>query len=566
MNTGNVRLCRNNETAITLVVILTVIRMVLSLLTKKQLVSGAWLGIQVVLCVLLIVGCVVMHKIMLDSELLKYIICGGFILIAAISVFNNHEVYNIIPMCALMIVTLTYLDETFSAMCAGLCGVFLLIKTIMMFVKSGVQTGSVWLFALLFFFVSVYVLYITASNVVRIQKTDQQEIQYHLMYQEEVTQNMVGVVENGNRHIEALQAKLNNFRGATDEVARSVDAISHGVTETALSIENQTDMTSQIQRIIDQLIDVKNHTLYSADQAVSSTEIGGKLVSQLKEKSDAITVANQSVTDVATELQEKIESAEEITQLIYQVSSQTNLLALNASIEAARAGEAGRGFSVVADEIRNLADNTKQSIDKITELLRGITQLSNQTMQLVNNSVQASAAQATYIDDVTNAFASISGVVEELHSNMTSLDSLSTNLSDSNNVIIDSLMNQQAASEEMAANAQSSAELSQSNLDDLLGVISELNQIAKIIGGLRDIEGMENAFAAVEQQEQSDEGLIPQDFQNPEPDTDDEAALEDYAEDEGEADEDFSQPTGFVPPSPESLMNGEYDDDWGEKI
>lgn len=566
MNTGNIRLCRNNETAITLVGILTVIRMVLSLLTKKQLVSGAWLGIQVVLCVLLIVGCVVMHKIMLDSELLKYIICGGFILIAAISVFNNHEVYNIIPMCALMIITLTYLDETFSAMCAGLCGVFLLIKTIMMFVKSGAQTGSVWLFALLFFFVSVYVLYITASNVVRIQKTDQQEIQYHLMYQEEVTQNMVGVVENGNRHIEALQAKLNNFQGATDEVARSVDAISHGVTETALNIENQTDMTSQIQGIIDQLIDVKNHTLYSADQAVSSTEIGGKLVSQLKEKSDAITVANQSVTEVATELQEKIESAEEITQLIYQVSSQTNLLALNASIEAARAGEAGRGFSVVADEIRNLADNTKQSIDKITELLRGITQLSNQTMQLVNNSVQASAAQATYIDDVTNAFASISGVVEELHSNMTSLDSLSTNLSESNNVIIDSLMNQQAASEEMAANAQSSAELSQSNLDDLLGVISELNQIAKIIGGLRDIEGMENAFAAVEQQEQSDEGLIPQDFQNPEPDTDDEVALEDYAEDEGEADEDFSQPTGFVPPSPESLMNGEYDDDWGEKI
>lgn len=536
MNNNNIRLCRNNETALKLIMALTAIRMVLSLFAKKQVFSTAWLVVQVVLCVVLIAGCVIMYKMISDSELVKFIACGAFVVVAAISIFNNNEAHNIIPLCAVIVVTLTYLDEMFSAMCAGLCGVFLLVKTIIMFVKVGASMGSMWLAALILFAVMTYILYVTASNVVRMQKTDQQEIQYHLMYQEEVTQNMVGVVNNGNRHIEALQATLDNFHDATEEVARSVNAISHGVTETALSIENQTDMTSKIQSIIDQLIDVKDNTICSANHAVSATETGGKLVAQLKEKSDDIAVANKSVTEVAFELQEKIESAEGITQLIYQISSQTNLLALNASIEAARAGEAGRGFSVVADEIRKLADNTKQSIDKITELLQGITELSNHTAKLVNDSVQASEAQAEYIDEVTNAFESIAGVVEELHGNMSSLDSLSTNLSESNNVIIDSLMSQQAASREMSANVQSSADLSRSNLDDLTNVIGELDEIASIIGSLREIEGMEDVGAPAQD-------MLPEE---PEPG--------------GSEDSEIPCEGGFIPPSPESLMNGEYDD------
>lgn len=631
LDNNTIRLRRNNETVLTLIILLTVMRLFFSINARKEFFSMTWLVIQVVLCAVLIVGCVIMYKLMSESELVKFIASGGFIIVTIISVYNSNGTQNVIFLCALMVVTLTYLDEMFSAIIAIPSVVLLLIKIIVVFVKMGAVAGFSWLSILVLYGFMAYVLYVTTASVVRIQKTDQQEIQYHLMYQEEVTQNMVGVVNNGNQHIEALQATLDNFHAATEEVARSVDAISHGVTETALSIENQTDMTAKIQGIIDKLIDVKDHTVSSANHAVSATETGGKLVSQLKEKSDDIAVANKSVTEVALELQEKIESAEEITQLIYQVSSQTNLLALNASIEAARAGEAGRGFSVVADEIRKLADNTKQSIDKITELLQGITELSNHTTKLVNNSVQASEAQAEYIDEVTNAFESIAGVVEELHGNMSSLDSLSTNLSESNNVIIDSLMNQQAASEEMAANAQSSADLSRNNLDDLTNVIGELDEIARIIGSLREIEGMEDVGAASHNSGMSETediqtdsedipsqgGFIPpspesladiSDNQNSanedafmdENDIDElsqeQETLENMAEDmsyeempeeEDDYPEDMEEmseklpdgeyaeeldtyeemaPSGFTPPSPESLMNSEYDDDWGSKI
>lgn len=589
---NTVRLRRKNETALKMVIALCVVRMLVTIVSNAYLKSRAWMIVQLVLCVVLAAGCAFMYVRMSDSEIVRYITGGAYIAVSAISIFNHDNVYNMLPFCVLLVITLLYLDTAYSAFCAGFIEIIMMIKMVMLFVAKDTAMGGAWLVAFVLFAVMALCLYLTAGSVVRIQETDQQEIKYHLMYQEEITQNMVDVVEKGNQHIELLQSKLDSFHDATDEVARSVDAISQGVTETVHNMESQTDMTAQIQEIIDDLIRVKDHTLESTNEAVAATEAGGKLVEHLKEKSDDIAVTNQNVTEVAQELQEKISSAEEITQIIYQVSSQTNLLALNASIEAARAGEAGRGFSVVADEIRKLADNTKQSIDKITDLLQGVTKLADQTSALVMNSVQASEAQAEYINEVTGAFRSITGVVETLHSNMMSLDSLSNNLHESNNVIIDSLANQQAANEEIAANAQSSADLSECNLEDLGDVIGELNEIAEIIGSLKQIEGMESA-ATVEQPSAA-EGFIPPNpeslaaeaggFTPPSPESLATEAggftppsPESLAAEAGG----FTPPSpeslaeeagGFTPPSPEKLMEEgekspeEYDDDWGEKL
>lgn len=575
---NTIRLRRKNETVLKIMIIISVLRLVLTIVDRASVVSKGWMITQIVLGALTIIGCIVMHIILSDSGLVKVIACGCAVVTTVISVFNSGSIYDVIPLCAVLVATLLYLETTFTLVIAGVIDVFVLIRTIMYFVSGGVETGLPWVFVVILFAIMAYCLYLTVENVVREQQTDQQEIKYHLMYQEEVTHNMVEVVEKGNQHIELLQSKLDGFHDATEEVARSVDAISKGVNGTVRDMENQTSMTAQIQSVIDNLIRVKDHTLDSAKEAVDATESGGQLVEQLKEKSDAIAIANQSVTEVAHELQQKISSAEEITQIIYQVSSQTNLLALNASIEAARAGEAGRGFSVVADEIRKLADNTKESIDKITDLLQGVTKLADQTTALVMNSVQASDAQAKYINEVTAAFKSISDVVEVLNDNMISLDSLSNDLNESNNVIIESLANQQAASEEIAANAISSAELSECNLEDLGDVISELNEIAEIIGSLSQTEGMSDT-AAVASAEPAEGGFIPPTpdmlgdksestgFVPPSPQSlmgetdlemeEEESVEDDIPEEENSADEDIllDEPTGFIPPSPESLAD-----------
>ena len=473
------RLAKKNDLAMKVMVAFAIAKIVVLIINHKTQEGFVPL---LVLFVLFAVGNVVFQLINDRSELMKFTSVTAFSVLVLVSAFVSGSVMDALPIFIAMGMCIIYMDTFHIRVTCGASTLGILVETIIQIVKHGFAPSVTWIEILLLAAIFTFGILMACSITL---ETDRQEIEYHVAYQEEITENMVKVVDNGNAHIEQLQSKLDNFQAATAEVTKSVDAISTGVTDTAENMEVSTTMTQQIQEIIDNLIDVKDNTVQSTHRAIESVKSGLGIIESLKDKSDDINVANEDVTRVSEELCEKIQSAEEITQIIYQISSQTNLLALNASIEAARAGEQGRGFAVVADEIRKLADDTRSSIDSITQLLKGVTDLANHTSDLVRRSVEAVSEQAKYIEAADGSFQTIAGAVEELSGDMKQLDKLSGNLDASNNSIIDGLANQQAASEEIAANAQSSANLCETNLNELNGVIDELNEIAKIIGSLR---------------------------------------------------------------------------------
>ena len=476
------RLAKKNDLAMKVMVAFAIAKIAVLIINHKTQKGFVPL---LVLFALFAVGNVVFQLINDRSELMKFTSVTAFSVLVLVSVFVSGSVMDALPIFIAMGMCIIYMDTFHIRVTCGASTLGILVETIIQIVKHGFAPSVTWVEILLLAAIFTFGILMACNIILREQETDRQEIEYHVAYQEEITENMVKVVDNGNAHIEQLQSKLDNFQAATAEVTRSVDAISTGVTDTAENMEVSTTMTQQIQDIIDNLIDVKDNTVQSTQRAIESVKSGLDIIESLKDKSDDINVANEDVTRVSEELCEKIQSAEEITQIIYQISSQTNLLALNASIEAARAGEQGRGFAVVADEIRKLADDTRSSIDSITQLLKGVTDLANHTSDLVRRSVDAVSEQAKYIEAADGSFQTIAGAVEELSGDMKQLDKLSGNLDASNNSIIDGLANQQAASEEIAANAQSSADLCETNLNELNGVIDELNEIAKIIGSLR---------------------------------------------------------------------------------
>lgn len=476
------RLAKKNDLAMKVMVAFAIAKIAVLIINHKTQKGFVPL---LVLFALFAVGNVVFQLINDRSELMKFTSVTAFSVLVLVSVFVSGSVMDALPIFIAMGMCIIYMDTFHIRVTCGASTLGILVETIIQIAKHGFAPSVTWVEILLLAAIFTFGILMACNITLREQETDRQEIEYHVAYQEEITENMVKVVDNGNAHIEQLQSKLDNFQAATAEVTRSVDAISTGVTDTAENMEVSTTMTQQIQDIIDKLIDVKDNTVQSTQRAIESVKSGLDIIESLKDKSDDINVANEDVTRVSEELCEKIQSAEEITQIIYQISSQTNLLALNASIEAARAGEQGRGFAVVADEIRKLADDTRSSIDSITQLLKGVTDLANHTSDLVRRSVDAVSEQAKYIEAADGSFQTIAGAVEELSGDMKQLDKLSGNLDASNNSIIDGLANQQAASEEIAANAQSSADLCETNLNELNGVIDELNEIAKIIGSLR---------------------------------------------------------------------------------
>lgn len=476
------RLAKKNDLAMKVMVAFAIAKIAVLIINHKTQKGFVPL---LVLFALFAVGNVVFQLINDRSELMKFTSVTAFSVLVLVSVFVSGSVMDALPIFIAMGMCIIYMDTFHIRVTCGASTLGILVETIIQIAKHGFAPSVTWVEILLLAAIFTFGILMACNITLREQETDRQEIEYHVAYQEEITENMVKVVDNGNAHIEQLQSKLDNFQAATAEVTRSVDAISTGVTDTAENMEVSTTMTQQIQDIIDNLIDVKDNTVQSTQRAIESVKSGLDIIESLKDKSDDINVANEDVTRVSEELCEKIQSAEEITQIIYQISRQTNLLALNASIEAARAGEQGRGFAVVADEIRKLADDTRSSIDSITQLLKGVTDLANHTSDLVRRSVDAVSEQAKYIEAADGSFQTIAGAVEELSGDMKQLDKLSGNLDASNNSIIDGLANQQAASEEIAANAQSSADLCETNLNELNGVIDELNEIAKIIGSLR---------------------------------------------------------------------------------
>lgn len=476
------RLAKKNDLAMKVMVAFAIAKIAVLIINHKTQKGFVPL---LVLFALFAVGNVVFQLINDRSELMKFTSVTAFSVLVLVSVFVSGSVMDALPIFIAMGMCIIYMDTFHIRVTCGASTLGILVETIIQIAKHGFAPSVTWVEILLLAAIFTFGILMACNITLREQETDRQEIEYHVAYQEEITENMVKVVDNGNAHIEQLQSKLDNFQAATAEVTRSVDAISTGVTDTAENMEVSTTMTQQIQDIIDNLIDVKDNTVQSTQRAIESVKSGLDIIESLKDKSDDINVANEDVTRVSEELCQKIQSAEEITQIIYQISSQTNLLALNASIEAARAGEQGRGFAVVADEIRKLADDTRSSIDSITQLLKGVTDLANHTSDLVRRSVDAVSEQAKYIEAADGSFQTIAGAVEELSGDMKQLDKLSGNLDASNNSIIDGLANQQAASEEIAANAQSSADLCETNLNELNGVIDELNEIAKIIGSLR---------------------------------------------------------------------------------
>ncbi|MBO5389955.1 MAG: hypothetical protein J6A59_17810 [Lachnospiraceae bacterium] len=477
------RLAKKNALAVKVMVAVAVAKIISMIINVK---NQECFALLLVLFILFVAGNIVFNFKDDRSELTKFLAITVFALLGSISVIITKELIDALPLLVCMGMCILYMDDFHTKVTCGISLVGMLVSMIINIASHGFGASALWIEFFLLGVVFTLGLIFATSITLREQETDKQEIQYHVMYQEEITGNMVKVVDSGNAHIEQLQSMLDNFQSATSEVTKSVDAISFGVTESAENMENSTSMTQQIQDIIDNLIDVKDNTVESTDKAVEAVETGMEIISGLKEKSEDINVANENVTRVSEELCEKIASAEEITRIIYNISTQTNLLALNASIEAARAGEAGRGFAVVANEIRKLADDTRSSIDSITELLKGVTDLANHTSELVGKSVQAVEEQSKYIDAADTSFQSISEMVNALDGNMKQLDKLSGTLDASNNSIIDGLANQQAASEEIAANAQSSADLCQTNLEELTNVINELDQIAKIIGSLKN--------------------------------------------------------------------------------
>jgi methyl-accepting chemotaxis protein len=219
--------------------------------------------------------------------------------------------------------------------------------------------------------------------------------------------------------------------GIGEGVAQITDAAQQlsAVTEqTSTGVNSQKDETDQVATAINQMTatvhevarsaqDASQAAVHADQQAREGDQVVGQAIGQIEQLADEVKKSTQAMN----QLKQESDKIGGVLDVIKSVSQQTNLLALNAAIEAARAGEAGRGFAVVADEVRGLAQRTQQSTEEIEELIAALqsgtqqvaTTLDN-SRSLTDNSVQLSRRAGSALEQITRTVSTIQDMNQQI--------------------------------------------------------------------------------------------------------------------------------------------------------
>ncbi len=236
-----------------------------------------------------------------------------------------------------------------------------------------------------------------------------------------VTNDALGnVVDSVNYMLDNFMKVLERVRKAAIDVSTSANEIligsesmSNGATQQDQEITNTSSAVEQLTVSMKQVSNNAEASAEAARRALDAAEQGNRAVRDTLEGMQRIRASVQATAKKIKSLGDRSLEISEIISVINDITEQTNLLALNAAIEAARAGEAGRGFAVVADEVRKLAEHSRTATKDIAALIKAIQAETNEAVVVMEEGTREVEVGARLADQAGKALEAISSVVRQ---------------------------------------------------------------------------------------------------------------------------------------------------------
>lgn len=291
---------------------------------------------------------------------------------------------------------------------------------------------------------------------------------------EDVISGVLTDVDSLDTNMGNITDKVNGCNQAAEGIASAIDEITKGT----------MDMAESVQKTAEQMIDMGEHiteiTRLAADASdaadtvkVESSEAKRQLDQLIEANSKTVEISDDVVTGI-NESSAAIENIRQAADMIAQIASETSLLALNASIEAARAGEYGRGFSVVASEISNLATQSDESTQEIQKVVAEIIAASEQNIVLANRIKQAVNDEGSVLTQVSSSFDIVNDKVVQSADSVVEISKKSKYLDEAKGKVLDEINTLSAISEEDAASCQET----NANMEEFTANMETINQQA----------------------------------------------------------------------------------------
>ncbi len=308
-----------------------------------------------------------------------------------------------------------------------------------------------------------------------------------------MNKNIRTLIKHLSNTSEQLAAASQELTASAEQSAQASAQVAESITEVAKGAEKQLQLSITTNLIVDEMAkgihEVTANTIDVAKTAekttISATE-GGKAIEKTVNQMGDIEQKTNDTAGVIGELEEKSKRIGQIVELIANIAGQTNLLSLNAAIEAARAGNAGRGFTVVAEEVRKLAEQSAQSTKEITELIRDVQSKTNNAVSFMAESKKEVKAGAELVGLAGASFNEILQMIKTMSAEINEISAASEKLTGGTKGVVDAASTINNESKNVADQTETIAAATQEQSALMEEIASASTHLSKMATDLQD--------------------------------------------------------------------------------